>query len=103
MRDIQTKCSSEANQLRAEIIAEMQGDGLIKEVFDDIQISLREPKEAVDVLDIDSVPEEFIRIKKEPDKVAILKAAKSGLAANWFTIKREPTLQIKGIINTSEG
>lgn len=96
MREAQTGCSSEANQLWAEVIAEMQADGLVKEVYDEFDVSLREGRESIIIADDSSVPDEYTRIKREPDKVKIGLAAKEGLQANWFVIERKPTLTIKG-------
>jgi hypothetical protein len=42
----------------------------------------------LDIIDVEAVPEEFVRIKKEPDKTAINKAYKDcELLPNWLTPK----------------
>lgn len=44
---------------------------------------------SIDVADIDAVPEEYLRIKNEPDKIAIKEAFKDAkVLPNWLTYKQ---------------
>lgn len=72
----------------------MKGNGLVKFSNDKVIISLRKSY-AVDVSDIDAVPEEFIRTKvtKEPNKGLIRELKPQG---NWYTIVESDKLTIKG-------
>ena len=94
MRAKQTACTAKANELRAQVIAEMQQQGVVKEELTDFVISLKRGAESVDVADEAAVPSEYLRVKTEVDKAKI-KAVRPD--ANWYAIKRgEDTLQIKG-------
>jgi hypothetical protein len=96
MRNKQTALILQANQLRAQIIKEMQAQGVVKEELTDFVISLKRGSESVDVADEAAVPEEYLRIKKEVDKAKIKAVKPEG---NWWVMRRgEDTLQIKGKI-----
>lgn len=97
MRAKQTELTRQANELRAQVIAEMQSQGVVKEELTDFVISLKRGSESVDVADESAVPAEYLRVKTEVDKAKI-KAVRPD--ANWYSIKRgDDTLTIKGKIN----
>lgn len=55
---------------------------------------------SVDVLDVEAVPQEFLRMKPEPDKVKIKEHLKDGALVNWATLKRgEDILTIRSKVN----
>jgi hypothetical protein len=94
MRAKQTALTKQANELRAQVIADMQVNGCVKEELADFVISLKRGSESVDVPDDAAVPQDYLRVKTEVDKAKI-KAVRP--EANWYTIKRgEDTLQTKG-------
>lgn len=51
--------------------------------------------ESLEVLSIDNIPREFLRIKKEADKIAIKKAIKDGLIIDGCEIKINKTIGVK--------
>ena len=51
--------------------------------------------EALEVDSIDNIPREFLRIKKEADKVEIKKALKNGLIIDGCRIVENKSLMIK--------
>lgn len=96
MRANQTELTRQANELRAQVIAEMQASGVVKDELPDFVISLKRGSESVDCTDIASVPDDYIRIVKEIDKAKIKAVRPIG---NWYSIKRgDDTLTIKGKI-----
>jgi hypothetical protein len=91
------KAEQASSELREKVISEMKTDGVVKDGLTKYDISLRNTPATIEVVDIDSVPEEFTRIKREPDKIKIKDAAMRGLKANWFSIiDGKETLTIKG-------
>jgi uncharacterized protein YoaH (UPF0181 family) len=94
LRDKQTALTKQANELRAQVIADMQANGVLKEELVDFVISLKRGSESVDIADEAAVPEEYLRIKKEVDKAKIKAVKPEG---NWWVMRRgEDTLTIKG-------
>jgi hypothetical protein len=90
-----TACITKANELRAQVIAEMKNNGVVAETLEDFKISIKRGAESVDCPDINAVPSEYIRIIHEIDKVKIKAVRPSG---NFYVIKRgDDTLTIKGI------
>lgn len=100
LRDKQTALTKQANELRAQVIKEMQESGVVKDRTEDFVLTLRKGSESVDVESEDSVPDEFIRLKREVDKAKI-KAVRP--AGNFYVIRRgEDTLTIKGIVKPQD-
>jgi hypothetical protein len=49
-------------------------------------------RESVDVPDVDAVPEEYTRIKREPNKILIKEARPQG---NWYAIKETKHITLR--------
>lgn len=69
------------------VSVEMQSSGIIEDEFFKLATTT-----TVDA-DIDAVPEEYIRIKREVNKDKIRKEAPKD--ANWYTIKETKQLKVK--------
>lgn len=75
------------DECRQAIIDYMQGNGLVETE----RLKLGK-SESVDIVDENAVPDEFMRIKKEPNKAAIRAMKPVG---NWYTMKENVTLIVK--------
>jgi hypothetical protein len=76
-----------------DIAAYMQETGeteiILQGAMTDFKICRTPITTTLDIIDVDAVPEEFVRVKKEPDKTAINKAYKDcELLPNWLTQKK---------------
>lgn len=60
-------------------------------IFD---FSIRNSPESVELL-TENIPDEFMRIKKEPDKALILQQLKSGVELEFASLVKKTNLQIK--------
>jgi hypothetical protein len=97
LRAKQTALTKQANELRAQVIAEMKNNGVVAETLEDFKISIKRGAESVDCPDINAVPSEYIRIIHEIDKAKIKAVKPEG---NWWVMRRgDDTLTIKGKIN----
>lgn len=97
INDVKRKAEYDAEETRQRIANEMLLDGVKQHSFNDFDINLREPTPVIDVPDIETVPDMYVRIKKEADKTRIKAAAMKGLKANWFTVQDgKLTITIKG-------
>ena len=72
----------------------MESNGVTEEVFVgdsvDYKVCFTTPRETVDTPDVDALPDEFARIKKEPKKKELLEHIKSlpeHERPNWATLK----------------
>lgn len=87
------------DDLYAECLAEMKENGVVKDNAGSYVVTRRKNPATVDVTDINAVPDEYIRLKKEPDKAKIKDAALAGLKANWLVINEgTESLTIKGVV-----
>jgi hypothetical protein len=74
----------------------MKGNGLVKfKTSDNHSISLSESTSTEITCEVDELPERFIRIKKEPNKILINEAIKAGEQFNWIAYKTTGKLTIK--------
>jgi hypothetical protein len=86
---------SKAGQCKKSIRQEMIADGVESDKQDGFTLYLRKGSQRIDV-NADACPDEFCRIKREPDKAAIKKHIDAGNIVNWATVQvGEPTLVIK--------
>lgn len=93
------KVEAKSDELRQRIIDELKADGVVKDSLANYEIALRSTPATIEIPDVNCVPDEFIRIKREPDKIRIKDAAMKGLKANWFSVvDGKETLIIKGKI-----
>lgn len=104
IQDEKRELTSSISRKRGIIKAYMQENGVKQEEVDfgvvNIFVTLNEGKTTVDCPDINAVPEEFLRIKKEPDKKKISEFIKESPAIpNWaiFT-KGDDYITIKSVI-----
>ena len=61
------------------------------------QVKVKLGRGAVEILNLEAVPIEFLRVKTEtaPDKTAIANAIKGGQEFEWAIIAQKPSLEIK--------
>jgi len=61
------------------------------------QVKIKLGRGAVEILNLEAVPIEFLRVKTEaaPDKTAIANAIKGGQEFEWAVIAQKPSLEIK--------
>jgi hypothetical protein len=94
-KKIAEKAKSEADKIKFELeeLEQAAKDYMLGNgVVDSEHFSLR-VSEAVIVPDIDALPDEYIRIKKEANK-QLIKAARP--QANWYGVEKRYNLQVKG-------
>lgn len=81
----------------------MQSVGVVEEVIHgkhcDFKLAFSTPRKSVDVIDVDAVPDEFVKVERKPMKAEITKAFKDApQLPNWLQWKEgESKLQIKPI------
>lgn len=89
---------SEADRIKEEMeqamIDYMVANGIAKTETDDFNISLGKSM-SVDVTDIESVPERYIRVKEVKEVNKALIKAENLPASNWLVYSEKPTLNIK--------
>lgn len=85
---VESKFKAELEELEQAAKDYMLGNGIV----DCEHFSLR-VSEAIIVPDVEALPDEYIRLKKEPNKV-LIKAQKP--SANWYSIEQRYNLQTKG-------
>lgn len=88
LKAIKSAAQSAYNEYAEQIIISMQSDGLVEDQLFKISES-----ESVDVSDVNALPDEYVRIKREPDKVKIRKDAPDNV--NWYSIKKTTKLTLK--------
>lgn len=84
------KAARELEEMRQALIDFMEGNGLVstERLWLSKTVSL-----SVDIIDVDSVPDEYIRIKREPNKAAI-KALKLP-ESNWLKYKETTNYRLE--------
>lgn len=80
-----------AEWLRDYLQRNLQGE---KFKTDRVTISYRH-SEKVEVTDIDKIPQEYLRIKPEPNKTEIKKALKAGMYVEGAVLTEQESMQIK--------
>lgn len=72
----------------------MESAGVVSETLpgeadspNDYQLSFSTPRESVDVPDVEAVPDDFVKLKKEADKKKIGDYLKAGNTPNWASMK----------------
>ena len=87
---------AKANKLRDYLRDNMEFSGITKIECPEFRITLKKPLDVVVVEDIEALPEEYVKVKKEADKTAIKKALKDGAEINGAKLgKGKPGLLIK--------
>lgn len=78
-------------EYKAQIDAEMKANGVIEDIYEgnmtNFKVCYQKQPEKV-VIDEDAVPDEYCRIKREPNKTAIKEMLQSGVQTNWARLER---------------
>lgn len=84
--------AAKADEAKAALLACMKENGLLQSQLDygmsTIVLSVRKGSLSVDVPDLEAVPQDFIRVKREPDKKKIADMLKDGALVNWATLQQ---------------
>lgn len=75
-----------AKWLRAAVLHAMQETGMKKLMAPDFSLSIGAGKPKLLITDETAIPEQYLRVKREPDKIAILEAIKNGYTPTWATM-----------------
>lgn len=88
-----TKRKEETEQALADY---MQANGVINFKANKETVTLGEST-SVDVPDVEALPDEYVRIKREADKTKIGQALRMGKIANanWFTVAVKPKITVR--------
>lgn len=87
---------SKANRLRDYLRDNMEFSGITKIECPEFKVTLRKQSDVVVVEDVNSLPADYVKIKKEADKVAIKKALKDGVDISGVKLEKgKPGLLIK--------
>lgn len=86
------KAARELEEMRQALIDFMEGNGLVK--TDRLSLA-KVTTRSVDVEDIDSVPDEFVRIKKELNKAKIKADGVSPEGNNWLKYKETTSYRLE--------
>lgn len=78
LQDIAEPLSAEISDIYAFIAEDMSNEGIKKVENDYVSVSVAKARASVNVIDTDAIPKDFIRVKEEVDKKALLKALESG-------------------------
>lgn len=96
LRERRQRLEAHSDAFRAHVRDAMIAGGVQKIQATGFTISLREGQDKVRVVDEASVPGDYVRIKREVDKRAVLDAYKrDGECISGTEVLREPSLQIK--------
>lgn len=89
-----SKAEYEFEAAKAAMQKHMEDNGVVEDLlegdFNDFKISFTKPKEIVDITEMEALPDEFVRVKKEPKKKELLDYIKSfpeHKRPNWATLK----------------
>lgn len=84
------------NEAESAILNYMRENGLSKfSALDNHTVSLGISTSTEITCAVDELPERFIRIKKEPNKILINEAVKAGEQFNWITYKTTEKLSVR--------
>lgn len=78
LQELADPLNAEINDIYAFIAEDMSKDGVKKVENDYVSVSVAKARASVNVTNADAIPKDFIRVKEEVDKKALLKALESG-------------------------
>jgi uncharacterized coiled-coil protein SlyX len=97
LKDAMSPLTEEVNKIYEEIKNDMIENGTKKAENDYVKVSIAKARKNVVIDDIDSLPLEFIKLKKEADKKLLAEALKLGVVAGAKLVDGEVKPKIEWI------
>jgi len=97
LKDAMAPLTEEVNKIYEEIKNDMIENGTKKAENDYVKVSIAKPRKNVVIDDIESLPSEFIKLKKEADKKLLAEALKLGVVAGAKLVDGEVKPKIEWI------